>query len=304
MKTQKKSFRKKALLSSVSMLMVATVAVGSATFAWFTSNKSVTADTMQVKAAAAQGLQITNDYAGTWASSVSYSTLNATQQTIAPVSLAYSNGAALGNLGIPYYPANAEVDGPLYLTGTNASAEHPDNSAKITGFTTADLPTFPTTNFSGEAYVKNKNFIAYKVGIKSTGAAITSTINGHIKYTSATNQEYVRIAVLENAPTTFTTEADGSVNDYSVGATTWASDTVKQVYGSEASPYAYTGDTNKLVSQVAPVASETTFEVGQLAANTVKWYTVLIWFEGQDAQCVDVNQSLAYDDIEINFSYT
>lgn len=48
-KTEKKSMRKKALLSSVAMLMVATVAVGSATFAWFTSSTTTTADGLNVK---------------------------------------------------------------------------------------------------------------------------------------------------------------------------------------------------------------------------------------------------------------
>ncbi|MGN0441493.1 MAG: hypothetical protein ACI4FO_02180 [Acutalibacteraceae bacterium] len=309
MKTQKtkKSFKKKALLSSLSMLMVATVAVGSATFAWFTSNKSVTADSMKVTAAAAQGLQITKDYAGTWASAVSYDDLATSAQTIAPVSLSYSNtqGTALGTLGTPYSPTTAEVDGPLYLTGKNANDDHPDNSGKFKTWTNVELPQFPTTGFTGDAVKKSNNFIAYKVGIKSTGDKIEETIKGSIKYTSTNNQEYVRIAVLENAPTTFTKEADGTVKNYAVGATTWDTDKVMQVYGNEPT------DANAIVSavpaiatQLAPVASETQFTVGPLDANTVKWYTVLIWFEGQDAQCVDINQSLAYSNIAINFSYT
>lgn len=49
MKKTQKSFRKKALLSSMSMLLVATVAVGSATFAWFTSSTSATAKDINVK---------------------------------------------------------------------------------------------------------------------------------------------------------------------------------------------------------------------------------------------------------------
>ncbi len=44
--------RKKILLSSIAMLLVALVALGSATFAWFTVQKTVTADTMKVSATA------------------------------------------------------------------------------------------------------------------------------------------------------------------------------------------------------------------------------------------------------------
>lgn len=58
MKTQKKSMKKKALLSSLSMLMVATVAVGSATFAWFTANPNATASGLKLKATASKGLMI------------------------------------------------------------------------------------------------------------------------------------------------------------------------------------------------------------------------------------------------------
>ncbi|MBQ7964878.1 MAG: hypothetical protein IJ331_02215 [Ruminococcus sp.] len=55
------TFRKKALLSSVAMLLVALVALGSATFAWFTQNPTVNANGLSLKATAAAGLQILSD---------------------------------------------------------------------------------------------------------------------------------------------------------------------------------------------------------------------------------------------------
>lgn len=51
-------FRKRALLSSVAMLLVALVALGSATFAWFTSNPNADATGLHLKATAAKGLVI------------------------------------------------------------------------------------------------------------------------------------------------------------------------------------------------------------------------------------------------------
>ena len=50
------TFRKKALLSSVAMLLVALVALGSATFAWFTQNPNVEATGLQMTTEAATGL--------------------------------------------------------------------------------------------------------------------------------------------------------------------------------------------------------------------------------------------------------
>ena len=51
--------RKRMLLSSIAMLLVALVALGSATYAWFTIQRTVTADTMNVTAVAQKGIEIT-----------------------------------------------------------------------------------------------------------------------------------------------------------------------------------------------------------------------------------------------------
>lgn len=60
-------FRKRALLSSVAMLLVALVALGSATFAWFVDDPNVTATGISAKANTALGLvaQTTTDGWGT-----------------------------------------------------------------------------------------------------------------------------------------------------------------------------------------------------------------------------------------------
>lgn len=54
-------FRKRALLSSVAMLLVALVALGSATFAWFTDNPVANATGIQGKGQTATGLVISTD---------------------------------------------------------------------------------------------------------------------------------------------------------------------------------------------------------------------------------------------------
>lgn len=52
------TFRKKALLSSVAMLLVAFIALGSATFAWFTANPTVEANGFSAQASTAAGLAV------------------------------------------------------------------------------------------------------------------------------------------------------------------------------------------------------------------------------------------------------
>ena len=53
-----KNTRKKMLLSSIAMLLVALIALGSATFAWFTSNPNAVASGLKMKASASKGLVI------------------------------------------------------------------------------------------------------------------------------------------------------------------------------------------------------------------------------------------------------
>lgn len=74
MKKTQKSFRKKALLSSLSMLLVATVAVGSATFAWFTSSTTATADKLSVKTVKASELKVSDD-TNDWTDQLHYNTV-------------------------------------------------------------------------------------------------------------------------------------------------------------------------------------------------------------------------------------
>ncbi len=55
------TFRKKALLSSVAMLLVAFIALGSATFAWFTANPTVEANGLTAEATTSAGLSILSE---------------------------------------------------------------------------------------------------------------------------------------------------------------------------------------------------------------------------------------------------
>lgn len=65
----KQTSRKKVLLSSAAMLMVATVSLGSATFAWFSTKTTATAENVNVKTTQASSLVLSLD--GTnWKSSI------------------------------------------------------------------------------------------------------------------------------------------------------------------------------------------------------------------------------------------
>ena len=91
-----KKSRKKMLLSSIAMLLVALVALGSATFAWYISQATVTAEQTQFSAAAAEGLVIRHTNADEWGTKVT----NLEQATdLAPATCSYANIASLVRAG-------------------------------------------------------------------------------------------------------------------------------------------------------------------------------------------------------------
>ncbi len=84
--------RKKMLLSSIAMLLVALVALGSATFAWYITNATVTAETSQFSAASADGLVIRHNTSDAWTNKITDLT---TKDTLMPASVDYATFANL-----------------------------------------------------------------------------------------------------------------------------------------------------------------------------------------------------------------
>lgn len=89
--------RKRMLLSSVAMLLVALVALGSATFAWYITQDTVTANNAAFSASAAQGLEIKHHADGTWTNSINFNTLTG----LSPASTNFNanSGSLIGGTG-------------------------------------------------------------------------------------------------------------------------------------------------------------------------------------------------------------
>ena len=131
-------FRKRALLSSVAMLLVALVALGSATFAWFTANPNAEAHGISMKTTAAAGLVIRTDTDTTWSHSAALNkngtTFNAnpvSQDQSAPANFWTVTAASADAYGAGTDAMTAAVAGTDFYTekiycrlsdGSNASA--------------------------------------------------------------------------------------------------------------------------------------------------------------------------------------
>lgn len=154
----KTTSRKRLLISSVAMLLVAMLALGTATFAWFTQNTQATADQLSVKTIKASELQLSKT-TGDWGDQIHY---NYVGKVLKPAS---------------------SVDGSHWFTATAkskssyeaADAEATDISSNLDGYV-----------FKEQLNVRNNGKAAVeKVKIKFK-----------LKETEAANGKYVRLALV------------------------------------------------------------------------------------------------------------
>ncbi|MEE3333376.1 MAG: hypothetical protein VZR54_03760 [Ruminococcus sp.] len=270
-----KTNRKKMLLSSIAMLLVALVALGSATYAWFTINREVEAKAMNVTAATAKGLEITIDNAANWGRTKSYKAFaTATDSTLAPVSFQYTATALQGT---GYYPSDVSTSGAL----TSATLNTASNWNDVT------LPTAQATTLDNtDAKKSNGSVAAYRMGIRSSSEAI-SDVTMTLTYADDGDTgagEFIRFAVVDENDSNKVVAgiADGAASTYPIKKTgsTYSVDTTAQVALS-----------NSKTGITAPAKT-----------SAVQYYTVYVWFEGQDSQCNDAHQGLT-GNLDIKFSF-
>lgn len=291
-----KKSRKKMLISSIAMLLVAMIALGSATFAWFSMNRNVTSDNMNIKSSAAKGLLITNDRGANWSNTANFTAY--TSKVFTPVSVNYTNNNAYTTFGTPYYVEDNTTDGKAEgrdIGGTWASTSIPTITATATsGGAAADNV--------GKASNRNDYFAVYEVGIKSTGDAInTVTLAASIQDSG----DYARVAIIDNGTVT------PSGTAFSAAAPT-------AVYGVETTPKAVTtisgtsfgtATAQKLESVTESadydnqVATGLTAPADDSTASTKgHYFTIIVWFEGEDSNCTDNAQSKDLE-LALKFSY-
>ncbi|MDP4120939.1 MAG: hypothetical protein Q8876_07820, partial [Bacillota bacterium] len=111
---KKSNKRRRLIISSVAMLMVAMLALGSATYAWFTNSTTAAANGINVSLAAPQGLLISVDGGASFASSVNASLTGA---TLSPA----SGNCTIGSTDMTFYKSS--LDGAtLKLTASQTAA--------------------------------------------------------------------------------------------------------------------------------------------------------------------------------------
>lgn len=152
--------RKRLLISSVAMLLVAMLALGTATFAWFTTSSSTTADKINVSTVKSSNLKISK-WDHTWQDGFSYNYTNASMK-----------------------PASS-ANGTSWFTAT-AGAKDSYEKKEGTNFEALSTPSHDNEGITNYVFMDELN-------IQNAGTAaannVTITINGSIN-------NYVKIALV------------------------------------------------------------------------------------------------------------
>lgn len=251
----KTTSRKRLLISSVAMLLVAMLALGTATFAWFTTDTTTQATGINVKTSK-KSLLLVSSRASEWMENLDYSF----DRLLQPAS-SYD--------GAHWYKAQA----------TSALSGAATNGEKITGVGTN----------AAEGYV-----FCDMLNVKNTGAELAKsvTITATIKETPvADGKNYLRVALVpsnceadkDRSTATVASAQEFRDNIYSAAADDAANPVEYVGKGVDAA----NGAIKAADSVVSTKGNKISVDVGDLTQNQAKYYMLIVWFEGQDEDCQD-----------------
>ncbi len=253
MKT-KKSFRKKALLSSVAMLLVAAVAVGSATFAWFTQNDKASASGINLMTMRGSSLKVSSLHKD-WASSINYDVGSASsKKTMYPVSTAD---------GVSWFHTHA-------------------GQASNFASTTADIDTV-TSNDGGNYFFADM----LNVQCPADGANDYENISIVVNNFTGSGQEstYTKIALREVTSKELHTVIDTRpFTDCVFGNDNEEYQAIKTADRGTDGGWTTTITTKPIINSTTSLVTPFALKPGE-----EKYFMLYIWFEGQDKQCYDNN---------------
>ena len=241
--------RKRLLISSVAMLLVAMLALGTATFAWFTQNTSATANEFSAKTVKASELKLSSESID-WTDTLNYGYKDKVLKPVSTVD------------GINWFTAVAAKK-DSYAT-TKALAEKVE-SANVKNFAIVDE--LNIQNQGGAAVEKVKiNFT-----LKETDANDSNTAN-----------KYLRIALVKVNSKGDKSDPNYAANFaksvYAAGA-----DSAEAISSIDEDPIK-ASDASKGVT--IPVGDLGAYNKADESSCTA-YYNIYAWFEGQDTNCQD-----------------
>ena len=271
--------RKKMLLSSVAMLLVAMLALGSATFAWFAANPRAKANGIKMKTTASTGLVVRTETDSFWSHNA---TLRSTGDSTSSVKASTNTNAF--NLT----PVSQNQQTPSsFVTYDAASASEYD----------ADSTKDPGTATAGTDYYTEKIYCRLSDGSNTTEGAAKKVYLTGVTITAAAG------ATMQNAIKVAITGADGSLlGTYQISGQSGNHGTIT-AKDDLASPKAFD-------PAVSAIATDLDIDTGltNLTASgedLSKYVTVYAYLDGQHTDCYSdkvgtVNATEIISGIEVN----
>lgn len=263
--------RKRLLISSVAMLLVAMLALGTATFAWFTQNTSATADTFSARTVKASELKLSSKNVTKWTDTLHYNY----NKVLKPVST---------------------VDGKTWFTAV--AAKRTESTASVTTATEVATDKIPDYAIVDQLNIRNFGGAAVK------NVKINFTLKEQNDNGSATDYKYLRVALVKvdkagdtsdkNYQTMFSDSVYAAGNDSAGAISTLIKDekgNVTEIKTSDISATDASSDTFSI-----PVGPLDALNEDDPSGCTA-YYNLYAWFEGQDTDCKDANAGNIMPDI-------
>jgi len=295
--------KKRLLITSIVMMLVVAVALSTATYAWFTSNDSVTANTVSLTAATSTESAIgiawaasaetpgTADYNADYGTFIAPYEMATLLQPAAPAALNNIDGAAAPS----FYTANINSQGafksvgastPVYrmATGSDSGASGYSNEVHIANLAFAGSKTvYMTATIDGDIYVEitsaeaaNPTIYDYYDGDKTilqTQPAANAEVSTGFKKMKANAVALIRIAVFEVNNGTYTYKGLLSQT-----AAVDGDDVDNDPDPNTAVGAITNGGT---ATDLITYASTTELNLGTFEAQQDKGYAIYIWMDGQ-----------------------
>lgn|GEM_PF-795293 len=304
-------FRKRALLSSVAMLLVALVALGSATFAWFVANPSVTASGLVMKTSASTGLLVKSESVNAISG-----TPFAKETKLDAAGLAEGVAAADADT-VAEFTAHASRDlQPVTFEGTNSgtfaatfddsnalvfkdivAAKSSESTKKSDG--TWNTQTAQTPSVGTGYYYKENIYVRTSAGSTGTATVAKANVTITLGNSSDTIKNAVRVALVANQYDSTNQTTTSTL----VGV--WAPADAMDAAGKKKndSGFAFkTGSGNVDATSVfkASAADATTSLVVDGTNNN--YFTAYVYIDGYDFQSYSDNVTTSTDAILSNVS--
>lgn len=244
----KTTSRKRLLISSVAMLLVAMLALGTATFAWFTTSTNPYADNFSAKTTKQSTLLLSDSSRTGWTSHLDYN---------------------VGNKNKTMYPASG--NGTSWVKGT-ASNSLTGVIAQNTLQAVAPSP--------AQGVIPSDYLFAQELNLKNNGTADIKDVSIDFYLNTSDNKdaaEYARVALVPIDGTKVTADDYVALGNNVYSTTTKTYNPIIKTDGTEGTQ----------ISTKTTFHVDVTTGDEVMKPDEVRYYKLYVWFEGQDENCVD-----------------